>query len=440
MLETIREFALEQLAQSAEEAAIRDAHASHYAVVAQRAAPELHGQRQLAWLESLAREHGNLRAALAWLDLADCTGELAHLAWNLFWFWWFRGHLIEGLGWYERALSKDGDVPAPLRGLMLFAAAQFAWPLGDAARTEELALEAQALQRRSDEPVLPGLPELMLSVVASMRGDFGAAAYLGETALDQLRKAGGWEASVWLRIALNDIGLNAAQALQGAHGMALIEEALARVRNGDDPYLTGVHWSDLGLAAQAAGDLAKATRCFAEGLRLLHAVGGEWYLATPLSGLAAITVARDPVWAARLLGAAEALRERSGQPNWPIERERDEHAAAVLGACLGAERWSQERSLGRTMPLTDIVAWVSQAYGEQPMSSSVTASASASGLSPREAEVLRLLVAGCSDREIAETLFISRRTASKHVGAILAKLDVASRAEAAVLAVQRSLV
>ena len=61
-------------------------------------------------------------------------------------------------------------------------------------------------------------------------------------------------------------------------------------------------------------------------------------------------------------------------------------------------------------------------------------------LTGREREVLRLLAAGRTGREIADTLYISPRTASKHVGAILAKLDVASRAEAAVLALQRSLV
>jgi DNA-binding NarL/FixJ family response regulator len=61
-------------------------------------------------------------------------------------------------------------------------------------------------------------------------------------------------------------------------------------------------------------------------------------------------------------------------------------------------------------------------------------------LSTREREVLRLLAAGRTDREIAQTLFISPRTASKHVGAILAKLAVASRAEAAVRAVQCGLV
>jgi DNA-binding CsgD family transcriptional regulator len=61
-------------------------------------------------------------------------------------------------------------------------------------------------------------------------------------------------------------------------------------------------------------------------------------------------------------------------------------------------------------------------------------------LSPRELDVLRLLVASRTDREIAETLFISPRTASRHVGAILAKLDVASRGEAAVYAVRHRLV
>jgi DNA-binding CsgD family transcriptional regulator len=57
-------------------------------------------------------------------------------------------------------------------------------------------------------------------------------------------------------------------------------------------------------------------------------------------------------------------------------------------------------------------------------------------LTAREAEVLRLLVAGRSDQEIAETLFISRRTASKHVSNILAKLEVPTRSEAALVAVR----
>jgi DNA-binding NarL/FixJ family response regulator len=68
------------------------------------------------------------------------------------------------------------------------------------------------------------------------------------------------------------------------------------------------------------------------------------------------------------------------------------------------------------------------------------AGAAVAGLTPRELEVLRLLVAGCSDREIGEALFISPRTASKHVASILAKLEVGTRGEAAVRAVRDGLV
>jgi non-specific serine/threonine protein kinase len=436
MLETVREFALEQLALSGEDLAIREAHAVYCLHLVERSAPELHTRQQLIVLAQLTMEHGNLRAALDWFDHADRMVELTRLAWALFWFWWFRGHLVEGLGWYERALSKGVDLPASLRGSALFSAAQFAWTLGDASRAEVLAREAQALEPTSGQPFIPGLPELMLSVAASMHGESATATSLGEAALTRLRQVGTWEGEVWLRIALNDIGLNAAQALQGAHGMALIEEALARVRIGDDPYLTGVHWSDLGLAAQAAGDAAKATHCYVEGLRLLQEVGGEWYLATPLAGLAAIEMTRDPAWAAQLLGAADALRERGGQPNWPLERDRDEHTLAVLRALLGEEQLAQRQSQGRERPLSAILARAVVDHAGKTTSTSVDGSASTGDLSSREVEVLRLLVAGCSDREIAERLFISPRTASKHVGAILTKLEVTSRGEAAVRAVR----
>jgi DNA-binding NarL/FixJ family response regulator len=92
------------------------------------------------------------------------------------------------------------------------------------------------------------------------------------------------------------------------------------------------------------------------------------------------------------------------------------------------------------MPLADAVsladdlarAWEPAVRGQAP--------ASGDGLSSREREVLALLVGGATDREIAAVLFISPRTASKHVGSILAKLGAGSRAEAAIRAVRDGLV
>jgi DNA-binding CsgD family transcriptional regulator/tetratricopeptide (TPR) repeat protein len=399
----------------------------------------LHTRHQLTRLTQLAEERGNLRAALDWFDQTKRSAELTRACWALFWFWWFRGLSREATGWYERVLSRDEDLPAALRSAALFGAAQFAWTLGDADRAEALSREALELEHTTGQPFLPGLPALMLSVVASMRGDSAEATALGKAAVDSLRQVQTWEGRVWLRIALNDVGLHTAQLLPGAEGTALIEEALTNLENGDDPYLAGVHWSDLGLAAQATGDALKAERCYVEGLRLLHAVGGDWYLATPLAGLATIEVTRDAVWAARLFGAAEALRERSGQPNWPLERDRDEQTVVLLRALLGEDRLAQERSTGRSMPLSAIIARVETEQRAQPTLSSPPELSMAGKLSSREREVLRLIVAGQSDREIAATLYIAPRTASKHVSNILAKLDVTSRSEAAVLAVRQGL-
>jgi predicted ATPase/DNA-binding CsgD family transcriptional regulator len=439
MLETIREFALEQLAIEAEDSYTRQTHAAYYLTLAERAAPELHAHRQREWIGRLTREHGNLRAALDWFDRVGDLAQLARLAWALFWFWWFQGHLAEAAAWYERIIATGGDLSPTPRGSALIGASQLAWTLGDFNRAEALALEARTLADASVHPLHAGLANLMLNSVATMRGDASAAQAFGDEALRRLRTVETWEGAVWLRIALNDVGLHAAHAGDAAHGIGLLEEAIALAEGTGDRYLTGVHWSDLGLAAQVAGHEARAVACYREGVLHLAEVGGEWYLATPLAGLAAASAPRDPVAAAQLLGAAEALRDRGGQPNWPIERDRDAHATAVLRAILGPARLDDERARGRRLPLDSIRARVTGAQSSAT-SDMGAAETNFGNLSPRELDVLRLLVASRTDREIAETLFISPRTASRHVGAILAKLDVASRGEAAVYAVRHRLV
>ena len=150
-----------------------------------------------------------------------------------------------------------------------------------------------------------------------------------------------------LRIAYNDIGMHLAHFGESARGIALLEEALRLVAGTGDLYLAGVHWSDFGLAVQGAGDEVKAVQCYVEGLRVLNEANGEWYLAVPLSGIATCAAQRDPAAAARLYGAAEAMREQSGQPNWGLEQERDRRAIAAMRALLGDEAVARERAAGR---------------------------------------------------------------------------------------------
>jgi DNA-binding CsgD family transcriptional regulator len=202
--------------------------------------------------------------------------------------------------------------------------------------------------------------------------------------------------------------------------------------------MSAIRLSDLGVLAHMGGDEATAFRNYAESVRDFWEAGSIWYLASPLTGLAAIAAAREPEEATRLIGAAEALRERGGQSGWPLERERDEQAMTRLRATLGEEAFVREKSIGRSMPLSEAVT-IAESLVTGMVQSAEPSTNSVFGLSARELEVLQLLVTGHSDKDIAETLAISPRTASKHVGNILAKLGVSTRGEASVYAVRAGL-
>ncbi len=136
MLETIREYGLEQLTASGEAAAIQRRHTAWYLALAERAAPELYGgPNQLPWLNRLEAEHDNLRSALRWA-LASHPATALRLGGSLFWFWYVRGHLSEGRRWLEQALARGSDAPPAVRGRALLGTGMLAhWQDADSVAT-----------------------------------------------------------------------------------------------------------------------------------------------------------------------------------------------------------------------------------------------------------------------------------------------------------------
>jgi DNA-binding NarL/FixJ family response regulator len=166
--------------------------------------------------------------------------------------------------------------------------------------------------------------------------------------------------------------------------------------------------------------------------------------------------AGDGVRAARLFAAAAAQREEDATAlGWAMQDQQDRLVEAVRGV-LGEERFEAAWAEGRALPLVEAVAEAAALLGEAATDGTETAggltagpdapppspagTGPAAGLTPRELEVLRLVVDGRADKEIAAALGMGRRTASKHVESILAKLGVSSRGAAAVAAVRHSLV
>ncbi|MEI7772091.1 MAG: tetratricopeptide repeat protein, partial [Chloroflexales bacterium] len=140
MLETIREYALERLAECGEARAAQQAHAQHYRALAESAAPALHGPAQIAWFDRLDAEQANLRVALAWLLEAGEVADALRLAGALHWFWHVRGHMVEGRSWIARALAAApahaGSIPPLLLARAHTAAGLLALDHGDLAAAQ----------------------------------------------------------------------------------------------------------------------------------------------------------------------------------------------------------------------------------------------------------------------------------------------------------------
>jgi DNA-binding CsgD family transcriptional regulator len=171
-----------------------------------------------------------------------------------------------------------------------------------------------------------------------------------------------------------------------------------------------------------------------------------------LEGLAGIAAAQGlfpPC--VRWLGAAETLRARVGQPLSQEDRPSYETALATASAALGEVAFAEAWEAGRSLPLTAAIAEAialpdgppagralpSPTPGETPGTPSLPPPRF--DLTQREAEVLRLLTRRQTDKEIADALFVTRRTASHHVANVLAKLGAANRREAAALAARHGL-
>jgi predicted ATPase len=147
MLETIREYAAERFETSGDAECWRQRHAGYSLALAEQAAPELTGPRQAAWLERLERDHDNLRAALGRALERDQTELGLRLAGALGRFWEIRGHLREGQGWLERALSRWPEAPAAARAAALNAAGSLAYHACAYERAATLHQEALSLRR-----------------------------------------------------------------------------------------------------------------------------------------------------------------------------------------------------------------------------------------------------------------------------------------------------
>jgi predicted ATPase/transcriptional regulator with XRE-family HTH domain len=387
LLETIREYALEQLEASGEAEGIRRAHAAYFLSLAERAEPELTGPAQAEWLRRLELEHGNLRAAMGWArDIGE--GELwLRLAGALWRFWELGFHLREGRVWLEGALAADRGAPGSVRAQALNGIANLAYDQGDVAQAAAYQEESLALARAAgdDFGVCRSLNDL--ANVLGERGDYAGSVALYEESLALSRKIGAdWAAAC----TLHNLGLAAdqmedleraaallAEALPcwerlgdevsrarsldaAAHvarrrgdldrALALGEEGLALRRRGGDRGGVARSLGTVGWTLLERGEGWSAAACFQEALPLHLEAGNRRGLAGCLTGLAALALGRGrPEAAARLLGAADVIDGAGGAVRPPVLQRRHERLLGDVASVLAEDTFAAAQAAGRAL-------------------------------------------------------------------------------------------
>jgi non-specific serine/threonine protein kinase len=476
LLDTLRRYALEHLEASGEADAVRRRHALCYLALAEEAEPHLRGPRQVEWLERLRAEHDNLRAALDWLAAHDPQLGL-RLGAALWRFWDTHGHLSEGR---ERlaALLERGETRGQAAAQALHGQGVLARKQGDFDAARLLHEESLAIHReRGDrEGIAHALNSL--GMVFHAKGDFETARAMKAESLATMRELGDeWGTAAGLNnlaLVLKDMGNLAAALPLEEESLALMRRlgdergvsntlanlgvtanrlgdfATARARHEESLALkrglgdrSGIAHSlrNLGQVALAQGDYAAAGAWFEEALRLTWQLGDRLMLAACLHGLGAVADARGrPHEAVRLYGAAEALRDAIGtrlpQPRRTDDDQRVHAARATLAEEAFAALWAE----GQAMPLDAAVAYALSMAASSAASAQRAAKDDEIPLSAREREVAALLAQGLTNRQIADELVVATSTVDRHVANIFRKLDLTSRAQVAVWAVEHGLV
>ena len=432
MLETIRDFGVEQLAAYEEARNLRTRHAVLFLEFAEKADQALVGPYEQAWIAKVEAEFRNLRAAFIWWLEHDAS-RAVRLGAALWQFWYRSGRVGEGEAWLGQALPRLAEDSTGDRGKGLLVWGMLAGSRGDfGAAMQRLGCALPLVTAAEDTPSL-ALTETSMGIYALYGGD-------PQGALPRLRRANALyprfrSASLISLGAFSGFQMAVASYLSKPEpaGLEQLDYAVAAVRSSGSALIQLPVLSILATLHWNAGHAARAAELWRENLELAWAAGERWQVVDPLYGLAAAEALQGNAQrAVELLGALDACRAISGTSPM-IAGVMNPRAEDLVAARLLSDEAVNLRAWGSRQTLEAVVRSVLQnsALGHVEALPALTA---------RERDVLRLLADGRSDPEIAAALFVSRRTVASHVASVFRKLGVHSRAAASATAVRAGLV
>ncbi|MFL5589448.1 MAG: LuxR C-terminal-related transcriptional regulator [Ktedonobacteraceae bacterium] len=311
MLETIREYALERLADSGELEATEQTHARYYLSIAEQSEPELFGHQQRLWMGRLTWDAENLRAALQWSQTHQRKEQLLRLAGNLGHFWYMCGRFSEAKLWLETALQEVApDVAISARIKALYSVTLIASHLGQSDLLFVRAGECLTLARQNGDS--RGFVIASWSLVHHLLagGDIIGAHAQAEETLTFVKAHAPAEDRWTLACALNAFGsvvLSQGDYTQAQH---LYERAIALFKEAGDLWLYGELHLFLANVYWAQGNKTKAQTFLKEGLAIHDQVGNAWVTGWFVSLFGEIALRQGDIPRARFLLEAGLKRHQ----------------------------------------------------------------------------------------------------------------------------------
>ncbi|MFW9886663.1 MAG: DUF4062 domain-containing protein [Candidatus Thorarchaeota archaeon] len=398
MLETIREFATERLAESGDESLIKQRHADFFVRLAEDAESILPSHKREMWISSLASDLDNFRAVIRRaLDGSIEQSAAMRVVGSLGWFWHFRGHITEGRKWASSFLERPGSRITPeIRAKVLYTAGGLAWGQGDYGTSKSLLQQSASLFKDNDmkwhqahaQVILAGsianmgeydqaynLAEEAVSIMSDANDDWGKAFalnWLGDIVFirsgDENTAMSMFNESLEIFKRLNDIwGWGAALNHMGIIAMldgdldrakSFIEESLTLIHDSNDRWAMARGLTEYADVVLQQGDIRRAKKTFEKGLYMWNEMGNRLGILMCLDGLARVAAKNGEfLRAARLFGAARLPAKPVGVLFVPINPLEIEQRILPVRNQLGEKVWELEYRKGVTMTLEEAVAF-----------------------------------------------------------------------------------